>query len=126
MESILPPSEEAEMPSPYPVGMPVSQVKAIKSSSTSAASIISLILGVLSIVTCCGFFCGIPAFFIGHAELKSVDAGKVAPSNRPLAKIGMILGAIGTVISCLVILAYILFFAFGMSSLNITETILNK
>ncbi|EKD42117.1 MAG: hypothetical protein ACD_73C00321G0003 [uncultured bacterium] len=74
----------------------------------------ALILGILSL-TCCGFLSGIPAFFIGRAEIKNIDEGKSTENNRMLAKIGMILGLVGTILSCLGTLAYLAIIAIGVT-----------
>jgi small-conductance mechanosensitive channel len=75
-----------------------------KSDNTKA--IVTLVLGILSIV-CCGFFAGIPAIFLGRSELKAIDEGRSQEQNRNLAKIGFILGIVGTILSILATLAYI-------------------
>lgn len=101
-----------------PAGEPVVDSPSQASSgraSTSIRSIVSLVLGILSL-TCCGFFTGIPAFFIGRAEMKGVDQGRVPEASRNLAKIGMILGIIGTGLSILGTLAYLAILALGLST----------
>lgn len=87
--------------------------------TTSTASMLALILGILSL-SCCGFFTGIPAIFLGRAEIKAADEGRIHSSNRTLAKIGMVLGIVSTVLSCLGTLFYflILFFGLGASVLK--------
>ena len=83
--------------------------------TTSTASMLSLILGILSL-SCCGFFTGIPAIFLGHAEIKAADAGRIHSSNRTLAKIGMVLGIVGTALSRLGTLLYFLLLFFGLGA----------
>lgn len=78
-------------------------------SPDNTKSIISLVLGVLSLV-CCGFFSGIPAIFVARSELKAVNEGRSHESNRTLSKIGLILGIIGTVLSLLGFLIYAVIF----------------
>ena len=75
-----------------------------KQDNTKA--VVTLVLGILSIV-CCGFFAGIPAIFVGRSELKAIDEGRSSEQNRSLAKIGFILGIVGTILSILATLAYI-------------------
>lgn len=75
-----------------------------KSDNTKA--IVTLVLGILSVM-CCGFFAGIPAIFVGRSELKAIDEGRSSLENRTLAKIGFILGIVGTILSILGTLAYI-------------------
>jgi hypothetical protein len=89
-----------------------------KTSADNTKSIITLILGILSLA-CCGFFSGIPAILVGRAELKAIDEGRSPETNRNLTKIGFILGIVGTALSCLGILAYGAIIAFAvMTSQN--------
>lgn len=83
-------------------------------AGSSTNSIIALVLGILSL-TCCGFFAGIPAFFIGRSEIKAIDEGRSPETNRTLAKIGMILGLVGAIFSCLGTLAYLAIMAIGVT-----------
>ena len=98
MEQIVPPS------SPPPL-----------QPQTSTRSVVSLVLGILSL-TCCGFFTGIPAFFLAKSEIKGIDEGRMSVAKRPLAKIGMILGSIGTSLSLLVTIIYVVLMALGISA----------
>ena len=65
-----------------------------------------LILGILSLV-CCGIFTGIPAIIMGR---KAANDGQNY-SNAGVIKAGLICGIIGTVLSVLGILFYIVMFA---------------
>ncbi|NYJ01013.1 hypothetical protein HNR19_001711 [Nocardioides thalensis] len=69
-----------------------------------------LILGILSIV-CCGIFTGIPAIIMGR---KASNDGQ-AYSNAGVIKAGYICGIIGTVLSVLGIVFYIIMFAIAGS-----------
>jgi small-conductance mechanosensitive channel len=93
------PDTQAPLSTPTPAAPP-----GTKSENTKA--IVTLVLGILSIV-CCGFFAGIPAIFLGRSELKAIDEGRSSEQNRNLAKIGFILGIVGTILSILATLAYI-------------------
>ena len=84
------------------------------STSNSTQAIIALVLGILSMPCFCGFITGIPAIIVGHLELKAIREGRSATSNQGLAKWGFVLGIIGTVISCLVGIAYIVLIAIGV------------
>jgi len=57
-----------------------------------------LILGILSLV-CFGPFTGIPAWVMGHTDLKKIDQRIIAPTERGSTKAGMVMGIIGTFIS---------------------------
>ncbi|MBI4411096.1 MAG: DUF4190 domain-containing protein [Deltaproteobacteria bacterium] len=106
-----------------PTGQPAQAVQPVSPapggpatpSPTSTRSIVALVLGILSL-TCCGFFSGVPAIFLGRAELQGIDAGQIPASNRTLAKVGMVLGIIGTALSCLGTLVYVALIALGISS----------
>ncbi|MBI2338845.1 MAG: DUF4190 domain-containing protein [Deltaproteobacteria bacterium] len=109
------PAEPAEPVQPVqPVSSPPSAAST-QPGQTSTKSIIALVCGILSL-TCCGFISGIPAIFIGRAELQGIDAGQIPASNRTLAKVGLVLGIIGTILSCLGTLAYVILIALGIST----------
>lgn len=115
-QSNLPPEHSTVISQTVPQpATPVSPPPPPPSSSVSTNAIIALILGILSLTCGCGFVTGIPAFFVGRAELKAVRENRSPYSNKALAKIGMILGAIGAVISFLVIIGYLLLIALGVS-----------
>lgn len=83
-------------------------------ASAQAASnkpVISLVLGILGIL-CCGFLAPI-AWYIGSQELKAIAAGSSPASGEGMAKAGMILGIIGSVIFILTLMW--IFFAGGMA-----------
>ena len=82
--------------------------------ATSNRPTIALILGILGIV-CCGLLAPI-AWYIGSQELKAIAAGSAPAAGEGLAKAGMILGIIGSV---LLVLTFIwVFFAGGMAILQ--------
>lgn len=98
---------------------PVVTVVTDTKGQTSSNAVLALILGILSIL-CCGFLAGIPAIILGRAEMKAVDEGRTAESNRGLAKAGFIMGIIGAVLSCLGVIVQILFYVLGFG-LNLTD-----
>ena len=103
-------------PTPPPVPpTPTPTTPVPVASPTSTRAIFALILGILSL-TCCGFFAGIPAIFLGRADMKLFDQGQLSESNKTLAKIGMILGIVGTALSLLGTIVYILIFALGITA----------
>lgn len=75
-------------------------------------AIVSLVLGVLSIL-CCGLFTGIPAVIVGFMHKNKVEANPNQYGGRGLALAGIITGAIGTV---LFIIGIILQIALGLFS----------
>jgi len=99
---------------PYsPVSQPPIPPRSASYSSTK--TIVSLVLGILSLV-CCGFFAGIPAIILGKSELKAIDAGQVHESNRMMAKVGMILGIVGTILYLLGLLIYALLIVLALTT----------
>lgn len=75
---------------------------------------ISLVLGILGVV-CCGLL-GPIAWYMGSAELKAIRAGTAPAKGEGVAKAGMILGIIATVL-LLIGMAWV-FFAGGMAVLQ--------
>ncbi len=92
-------------PSPQPAGT---------AQNASTRATLALVLGVLSIL-CLGFFTGIPAFIIGSMELKDIRAGRAPAAGEGLAKVGYVLGIVGSILSCLAMLVFI-----GLLVLGIT------
>jgi len=66
-----------------------------------------LVLGALSLGTCLGPFTGVPAWIMGHNDLKKIDNGIINPAVRKETKIGMILGVISTCLTVVVTLIII-------------------
>lgn len=62
----------------------------------SGKAVTTLVLGILGIV-CCQLL-GPVAWVMGNGELKAIAAGTSPASNETLAKVGKILGIIGTVL----------------------------
>jgi len=79
--------------------------------STSTQAITSLILGILSIVTCCGIL-GPIAWYLGNQELKAIQEGRSPAAGEGAAKAGKILGMIGTLL--MVVWLLWIFFMGGM------------
>lgn len=74
----------------------------------------ALILGILAIA-CAGFLTGIPAIIVGSSELKAIREGTSSKKGESSAKVGYILGIIGTVLSCLALLFFAGVIALGIS-----------
>ena len=77
-------------------------------------AIAALILGILSLI-CCGFFTGIPAIIIGKQEMNAIKQGRSNKEGFTLAQVGFILGIVGSALSCLGALIYIILIIFGIS-----------
>jgi len=82
--------------------------------ASSNRPVIILVLGILGVV-CCGILAPV-AWIMGSSELKSIAAGAAPATGEGMAKAGMILGIIGTVLLVLSLLW--LFFAGGMAVLQ--------
>ena len=75
---------------------------------------IILVLGILGIV-CCGLLAPV-AWFMGSAELKSIRSGSSPAAGEGLAKAGMILGIIGSVLLILSLLWIFFSLGYGLVS----------
>jgi hypothetical protein len=66
-------------------------------------------MGLIGWLTC-GLLCffAIPAWFMGQADLKEIQAGRMDPEGEGLTRAGWILGIIGTVLLVLSVLACML------------------
>jgi len=70
------------------------QVAPVQASSNKGT--IALVLGIVSIV-CCAFV-GPVAWILGKQELNAIAAGQAPAAGEGVAKAGMILGIIGTIL----------------------------
>lgn len=82
--------------------------------AASTRAIAALVLGILSLI-CLGFLAGIPAIVLGTMELKAIKAGQSPASGDSAAKVGLILGTVGTVLTCITLLGIILMVVLGIS-----------
>lgn len=82
--------------------------------SASTQAITALVLGILGVI-CCNLLAPV-AWYVGNQELKAIREGRSPMAGEILAKIGMILGIIGTVL--MVLGLFWLFFAGGMAILQ--------
>jgi len=83
-----------------------------QSQSASTQAVMSLVLGILSIVTCCGILAPV-AWYLGSQELKAIREGRSAAAGDGIAKAGMILGILGTLWMVMILLW--IFFWGGMA-----------
>jgi endogenous inhibitor of DNA gyrase (YacG/DUF329 family) len=101
-----------------------------RGSTIFVMGLVSLIAASLALifVVCCaplGFvLCfasmgsGIPAWIMGHGDLKKIKAGTMDPRGRGPTKGGLILGIIGTILGILALLAGAAFIAFIIYNAN--------
>jgi hypothetical protein len=94
------PAEPAEAPAP--------------TQNASTRAVAALILGILSIL-CMGFLAGIPAIILGSMELRAIKEGLAPAAGEGLAKVGYILGIVGTILACLAMLAFVSLMALGIT-----------
>ena len=106
---------------PAPAGQTPGTPSPAPAQGENTKAIITLVLGILSLI-CCGFLAGIPAIFVGRSELKAIDEGRSPESNRTLAKVGFILGIVGTILSALATLAYVGIIIFAIIAGNTTPS----
>jgi hypothetical protein len=97
-----------------PTAEPVTPPPAPVAAGASGRAIASLILGILSLV-CMGFLTGIPAIILGSMELKAIKANRAPLAGEGVAKVGYILGIVGTALTCLAALAFVALLALGIS-----------
>lgn len=85
--------------------LPASTSPVPSQPGASGQAIAALVLGILSLV-CGGFLLGIPAIFLGKAEEKAINRGDSPKAGQSMAKVGWILGLVGTILSCLVTIGW--------------------
>lgn len=74
----------------------------------SSQAITSLVLGIVSYVTCCLLLSPV-AWYIGRQELNAIRAGRSPAAGESLAQVGMILGIIGTLLLAMALFWIFLF-----------------
>lgn len=80
----------------------------------SGKAIAALVLALLGLVMC-GPFTAIPAMIIGKQEMNAIDAGEAPIAGKTLAQVGFWVGLAVTILSCLVIMLYVVLLVFGLS-----------
>jgi len=75
-------------PPPPPTGAPP--------QGSSGRATASLVLGILGIITCCNVLSPV-AWVLGNSELRAIARGASSPQGEGVARAGMILGIIGSV-----------------------------
>ncbi len=85
-----------------------------QTQTSSTQAIVALVLGILGVI-CCNIL-GPVAWFVGNQELKAIREGRSPAAGEGLARAGMILGIVGTIILILAILW--VFFWGGMAMLS--------
>lgn len=88
----------------------------------SSNSIIALVLGILSYISC-GLFSAIPAWIIGKKELSEIDAGRSPEAGRTLARIGMWLGIVNVILTIIAMFVLLILFVFGVLTMDDYSTV---
>ena len=68
------------------------------SAGASGRAITSMILSILSVLTCC-LFLGVPGLILGKMEMTAISQGRASQAGRTFAMIGFWAGIVGTVFS---------------------------
>lgn len=114
--------ESQNIPEAKPVEQPQTPAPAA-GQAASGRAVTTLILGILSVI-CSGFVAGIPAIVLGSMELKAIKAGRAPAAGESAAKVGLVLGIVGTAFTCLALLGIVLMIVLGIS-LNSIEAVQN-
>lgn len=104
------PSSAGQMTQPAPqLVAPVQQ---------NSMALVSMILGIVSIVMCMGALTGIPAIICGHMARKQFRDSPVPQTGEGMATAGLLMGYIVTILSILGAIAYgvFIFTAFGAAA----------
>ncbi len=82
-------------------------------TGASGRAIASMILSLISIVTC-GPFLSVPGLILGKLELDAIRAGQAPVAGESFAKVGYYAGIAITALSCLAGLVYMMILFFAM------------
>lgn len=79
-----------------------------------ARAIAALALGILALIPCLGPLTGIPAMWLGRAEMTAIRRGAAHSDGRSLAKVGSLLGTIGSIVTVVVGILWALLVGVGL------------
>lgn len=108
--------------SPYspPLGGQVAQSapQLVAPMQQNSMALVSMILGIISIVMCLGALTGIPAIICGHIARKQFRESPVPQTGEGMATVGLVMGYLITILSVLGAIAYavLIFTAVGASA----------
>lgn len=134
-EQSFAPTGQSQLPAHGQLSAPNSYSPSNYSGQTPYKGIISLVLGIVSIVSplvgllticCCwpvatiflvvSVACGIPAILLGYLDLRGIKQGVVDDAGRGLALTGLILGSVGTIVSSIILVVSIVFFVIAINN----------
>lgn len=111
-----PPAIEPSFQNQEPMQNPSFTPSSAGAGPNKTLSIVSLVLGVASIVLCCGFLTGLPALVVGFMARGKANSNPGEYGGAGLALAGIITGVIGTLLG----LAWAIFYLFfgGMAMIQ--------
>ena len=82
--------------------------------------------GLVLSITCCltlpiGIFIALPAWVMGSKDMKKINAGKMDPTGRSLTQGGLICGIIGTILSLITLLLFVVGFILSIADGSINN-----
>lgn len=80
----------------------------------SGRAIAALVLGIVSLIPCCLFLSGVPAIILGRTELAAIRAGRANATGETLARVGSVLGIIGSIFGAALVAMWMLLIALGV------------
>jgi hypothetical protein len=81
---------------------------------SNGSAIVALILGILSVTSCLAV-AGIPAVVLGRRAQREIDGSAGRQSGRAMATTGVILGAIGSAITAVLVVGLVGLLALGIA-----------
>ena len=86
---------------------------------TQGKTVASLVLGIISVVPCWAYpilgilsiACGTLGVVFGRGQLRAVSSGEIGRNNEGMARAGFVCGTIGLVLSTVVQVCWLIFFA---------------
>jgi hypothetical protein len=87
----------------------------------SSQAVASLVLGIASVVTCCGLPLAPIAWYLANKELTAIAEGRAPAAGEGLAKGGKIMGMVGTLL-----LAMALFWVFFFGGMAMLSAMFNR
>jgi len=107
--------ENQPIPEARPIETPPAQPNPqAPGQGASGRAIAALILGILSLI-CMGFLSGIPAIILGQMEMRAIKAGTSPVAGESAAKVGFVLGIVGTALTCLTLMGILFMVILGIS-----------
>jgi hypothetical protein len=107
---------EQEFGAPPPPPPPPSSPSTFTTDKASSRAIWALILGIASWTICPIVIPAIIAWIMGKKEINEIEAGRSSASGLTMAKVGMWLGLINTILNILALFIFIIVLIIGLIS----------